>query len=521
MADGVMESKPTVVVVGAGLAGLAAASKLVKSNKFNVKVLEAADRAGGRVNTSWNLCLKSDDFPVEVGANWIHGTRGNPVFEFAKKHKLLKKKSFGLSFSPEGEWFNYSSEEIYFTEKGEVVSPKIVKKVAKIFKKLSKKYNAYYEGKVSLDPSVSLGEVLDKDFAEEIKKLKLSEQDQQQMLNVVEWVKKVECIDNACNSVSDISLLYFGQYEVLSGSYYTELGKGGYISVINSLLATIPETDMSLNKEVKCVHLNGVKGDNPTDHDGSNVKGQRVSIECHDGDWIDADHVLMTCSLGYLKKNSTTLFKPELPQQKAEAIRKMGFGTVDKIFLQFAKPFWDKDIEGLHFIWDVPKLSVHKRESQAAVNETEQGVDLKDSWFRKISGFEAVSDNHERVLIGWIFGKEAEYMETLDEKEVVETCVRLLGEFTGKEIPKVEKFLISRWNSNPYICGSYSHFAVGSEGSDQLNLFEPLYSVDDNNKQIPQVLFAGEATSEQFISTTHGAFSSGKREADRLINYYK
>jgi hypothetical protein len=37
----------------------------------------------------------------------------------------------------------------------------------------------------------------------------------------------------------------------------------------------------------------------------------------------------------------------------------------------------------------------------------------------------------------------------------------------------------------------------------------------------PIVCFAGEATSEQYFSTTHGARSSGIREAERLQNNCK
>lgn len=38
--------------------------------------------------------LLSDDnseegFPLELGATWIHGIHGNPVFKLAKQHKLL------------------------------------------------------------------------------------------------------------------------------------------------------------------------------------------------------------------------------------------------------------------------------------------------------------------------------------------------------------------------------------------------------------------------------------------------
>jgi monoamine oxidase len=58
-----------VLVVGAGIAGLAAAERLAGAGR-RVLVLEARDRIGGRIHTAHDPEL---DVPVELGAEFVHG----------------------------------------------------------------------------------------------------------------------------------------------------------------------------------------------------------------------------------------------------------------------------------------------------------------------------------------------------------------------------------------------------------------------------------------------------------------
>ena len=58
-----------VLVVGAGIAGLAAAERLAASGR-RVLVLEARDRIGGRIHTAHDPELAT---PIELGAEFVHG----------------------------------------------------------------------------------------------------------------------------------------------------------------------------------------------------------------------------------------------------------------------------------------------------------------------------------------------------------------------------------------------------------------------------------------------------------------
>jgi phytoene dehydrogenase-like protein len=64
-----------VVVVGAGVAGLEAANRLVQA-RLRVTVLEARPRTGGRIDT---LRLPGWPAPVEAGAEFVHGRPPNLI----------------------------------------------------------------------------------------------------------------------------------------------------------------------------------------------------------------------------------------------------------------------------------------------------------------------------------------------------------------------------------------------------------------------------------------------------------
>jgi len=67
------KAKKKIIVIGAGFAGLAAASQL-QNFGYEVIVLEARNRVGGRVYTDYSLGP-----PIDMGAMIVTGTIGNPM----------------------------------------------------------------------------------------------------------------------------------------------------------------------------------------------------------------------------------------------------------------------------------------------------------------------------------------------------------------------------------------------------------------------------------------------------------
>ncbi len=74
-----------IIVVGGGIAGLAAARDLHDAG-YDVVVLEAKDHLGGRVWTD-----RSTGKALDMGASWIHGVKKNPISRLAEELGLRRE----------------------------------------------------------------------------------------------------------------------------------------------------------------------------------------------------------------------------------------------------------------------------------------------------------------------------------------------------------------------------------------------------------------------------------------------
>ena len=72
------------IIIGGGISGLAAASHLTAAGTVDFKLLEARNRLGGRIVT-----FQIGGIKAELGANWIHGILGNPLYELAVSKSLI------------------------------------------------------------------------------------------------------------------------------------------------------------------------------------------------------------------------------------------------------------------------------------------------------------------------------------------------------------------------------------------------------------------------------------------------
>lgn len=367
---------------------------------------------------------------------------------------------------------------------------------------------------------------------------------------VFEARARLECCVSGVGALECLSLRAFGEYEEYAGPHVT-LGKG-YSSVVEVLAGQLRPGTLKLNAEVATIHWT----DAPR---GGDHSGPPVLVQCRDGRRFGADHVIVTVSLGVLKERAAgggggggaaappaeALFAPPLPEWKVAAIRRMGFGTVDKIFLEFPEPgVWGEECLGLEMVWTdapsphAPPLADELASSGAAPSGAPAPPPLP-AWARGgLHAFHPVNIR-SRVVVAWLAGRAAREMEREPEEGVVEACLAAIRRFlpggVGRQLPPVRAARRSAWSSDPLFRGSYSYVAAGSGGEDIELLAEPLprgagasrSEGDGAGGEEPrppppplQLLFAGEATDRYHYSNTHGAFHSGMREAERILRLY-
>lgn len=487
---------PRVLVVGGGIAGLSAAQRLCRHPAApHLRVLEATARAGGRIRSE--RCFGG---VVELGAHWIHGpSEDNPVFQLAADIGLLGEKELSEEDQQVETGGHVPLPTMCCTSSGTSVSLELVAEMASLYYGLIDRTREFLNARET--PVASVGEFLKMELRQEVANWTEDKDTKKLKLAILNIFFNIECSVSGTHSMDLVALAPFGEYTVFPGVDCTL--PGGYQGLTNHILASLPKDSMVLDKPVKTIHWNG-------SFQEAAFPGETfpVLVECEDGARLPAHHVIVTVPLGFLKEHQETFFDPPLPAKKAEAIRKLGFGTNNKIFLEFEEPFWEPGCQLIQVVW----------EDSSPLQDTT--LSLQDTWFKKLIGFMILPPfGSSHVLCGFIAGLESEFMETLSDEEVILSLTQVLRRVTGNpQLPAPKSVLRSRWHSAPYTRGSYSYVAVGSTGEDLDVMAQPL-PADGTGTQL-QVLFAGEATHRTFYSTTHGALLSGRREADRLIGLW-
>ncbi|XP_072537745.1 polyamine oxidase (exo-N4-amino) 1 isoform X2 [Salminus brasiliensis] len=463
--------QPRIVVIGAGVAGLGAATKLKELGFTDLTVVEASGTVGGRIakaiiGKAW----------VDTGAQYIHGaSEENPLY------CLLRKSGFLSQVPDEG-------NTIFYRRDGHKVSEDFAERV-------------YEAGEGILrQRGNNSGKSLGEHFAEKAQGVIEAWQadEKKSVQSVLALVGKDYLINTAASDLHNVS--------IDSWQYYVNMGddlnvEGFMFQMVETLAENFPEERLLLNKTVAKIEWDG-------SFPGTDSLAYPVRVVCEDGQQILADHVIVTISLGCLKAQAATLFSPSLPGEKMEVIDKLCFGNIAKIFLEYEVAFWESNVSRISLIWDDDSVE------SVSTNKTQ--------WLKHLNLFTVMTPKERfgNVLIGWCPGDIADLIESMPEKELSSAITEHIRIFTGNpNIPPPKSVLRTQWRRNNFTRGSYSFIPVGVDGQVMDVLAQPLVGIKNPSKDL-QVLFSGEATIKTMYSTVQGAFLSGHREAARLAKRY-
>jgi len=538
--DETFENYTRFLIIGGGIAGLSAASHLTKNGISDYKLLEARNRLGGRIAT-----MQIGGSKVELGANWIHGILGNPLYELAVSNNLVDVQQS-----------SHPHNVVATTEEGRRLPFAILQEIYEAYFWFFKRCEEYFLCKYQPPEGVkSVGQHIELEINIYLQRFPPQQRNLRRL--IFDYLIKRECCITGCDNMADVDLLNIGSFTELPGGNI-KLPQG-YSSILSPIVKLIPPEKILKQRPVKSINwkfgeenkdgyesddstcsVNTVKsagdelddvkggdladetvisglaslslpGSGRTSRSGSDVGNKlkykrrkpQVKVECENGEVYYAEAVVCALPLGVIQRNQF-LLNPALPQEKQKSMDKMIFGVVNKIFLAYDKPFLNPDISEIIMLWN------------RIDEKAEKALPMSEKWYRKIYSFSKVS---ETVLLGWISGEEAKYLETLKMNVVADQCTNILRKFLGDPfIPKPKSCMFTSWHSQPYTLGSYTAIGLNGAQSDIEKIAEPLFVRRPEKK--PVIAFAGEHCHPSFYSTAHGAFFSGRSAAQLLIRAF-
>jgi monoamine oxidase len=102
---------------------------------------------------------------------------------------------------------------------------------------------------------------------------------------------------------------------------------GGYGQLVNGLASTPTALDIRYNQCVEKITYSRRRSPNWRTVECDEPP---ITVFCKDQGTIQADAVVLTVSLGVLKSGDIS-FDPELPDNKKDAISRLGFGLLNKV----------------------------------------------------------------------------------------------------------------------------------------------------------------------------------------------
>ncbi|GMT04737.1 hypothetical protein PENTCL1PPCAC_26911 [Pristionchus entomophagus] len=449
----------SVCIIGGGVAGLSAARVLQKADVPFV-VVEGSKRIGGRI-----FSFQHKGGFLQHGATFVNGDR-NEIYRIAKREGLIKDVVGDFDLYRDFSDVRMEEDDLTMEDKA-------------AFTAFTKDLEEKYENLAERNPHLTVREAFDEDYKH--------------------FIEECPSRSSRLHSFNSLSRLYLSYYEMEWAANTNQMALGnftqwddesetsdesfslnsiGYKRILDELAGSIPDALIRLETTVRNINYENQES---------------VFVNFADGTSEEFSSVIVTSSLGFLKAHAAKFFVPPLHDEKMRAIEAIGFGDMQKLFLEYDKPFWSEDEDSIKTIG----LSSSPLLGRGNLFEVVK-------WDRK-------------TLTLWLSGSAVEYagMKT-DEELKIEITEHLRKSLNNDSLEFPTRVMRHGWRNDPLILGSYSYLTPSSIQMGDANaiLANPIHSHDGR----PLVCFAGEATHSSFYQTTCGAFLSGEREAKKLVD---
>lgn len=456
-----------VCIIGAGVAGLKAAQELVDGGvpASQIIILEAQDRVGGRIKT-----ISSGTHHYDLGASWFHDFLTNCV---------LHENIADGTLVPLDGYFD-DKLHMYFSQHGLVDAQAL--KLEQVRHDIEQYIQLHFTRAVDV-PDVSLVEIVQAFFARYGAFLEPEQR-------------------RYCGHMMRYLELWFGitsdnisaKYAALNHTGRNFFNRKGFSFLTDKLSRGL---DIRLNEHVSRIERRGL----PRIHSTSGV--------------YFADYVIVTVPQSVLALDEAhdygITWSPPLPAPMRQAINDVHFGALGKVIMEFDEVFWPLSQDRMELIatkmpgnpdtplpFEYPLLFVN----QVPISGAKSLVCLVQS---------PLTDYLERnPHRAW------EYMRPVLEHLVQPEQANPSEPALRKGIPDPVNIIVTDWTLNPYTRGLYTAVHVNDDPSGCLIHLSGEYDMCGLGAG-SKIRFAGEHTIADGAGCVHGAYQSGRRAAQWIL----
>ncbi len=394
-----------VVVIGAGIAGLAAAQVLCDAG-LRVTVLEARDRIGGRIFTHRPGVTET---PVELGAEFIHGSPRD-VWNIVDRASLRTHEITG------GRWS---------LEQGSLAPANAAwGEIGSILQRIDR-----------AGPDQSFADFLKRNWPD------LPEQAKTWATAYVEGFHAAPA-----DRISVHSLMRWQRAEKEIEGHRGFRLLEGFDTLVHALLAAIKPDRLTLRLSTVATKISWGKGS--VEVAAQSPEGERPHL-------VRAPAAVLTLPLGVLQappgSAGAVRFLPELAQ-KARALEKLKMGAAIRLVLCFRHCFWA----------DETVMRTPREKSLADMSFLFSPEDWFPTWWASLSDGTA-------TLTGWAAGPKGEKLSGRGKAFIVERALKVLSGLFGPRVETLRDLLqdsyVHDWQADPYSRGCYSYALVDGENA--------------------------------------------------------